>query len=763
MGSGSRKSNIMVVGEAPGEREDDEHRAFVGPAGQLLNSLLGEVGIERDDCYVTNVAKCRPPDNRAPEYSELTTCTSRYLTREIRAVRPSWILLLGNSALRAVTKRSGITKHRGTEYPLWNATCFATFHPAYALRNPKHLPTIQADFRRFAQITRGENATAGPSRVRTVRTKAHLQWLRRELSKAAIISYDIETTGLEEWRPNARIVSISFSWNVGEAYVVPIHHAETPWKDPHAVLRFLKPSLERADARYVAHNGKFDARWLAANGIFVPQGHDTMLSAHMLDENRLKGLKPLSQIILGADGYDVGEEEKRDLYNTPWRKLAVYNGKDTDYTLRLYHTFAGQLREEPRVARVFQKLMMPASNALTQVERRGIWIDPQRLDQRTDTALRNLARIRRVFAKYGGEDVNPNSPQQLGRWLYGDLGFPILETTPTGNPSTREGVLLQHGEHPAIRALMLWRKWAKFESTYLRRWRDDTDHNSRFHANYKLFGTVTGRLSGDFQQVPRDPFIRSIVGAPPGWLFLAADYSQVELRLAAMLAHERSMLRVFATGGDIHLATACELTGKLPGDITSEERKRAKAVNFGFLYGMGWAKFVSYAFESYGVVISDEEAQAFRKRYFDAWPALQSWHDRQRRLVHRYQRVHSAIGRVRHLPDVLSSDSGVAAEAERQAINSPVQSLASDLMLLSLVRLNGVLPPRQAYIVGTIHDEILFQVRESYVEHAAHTIRDVMEDMRPVHRKFGAEITVPIVAEIKIGRHWGEGEVWHRQ
>ena len=759
MGTGPKTADVMIVGEAPGEREDEDHQAFVGPSGQLLRDLLKESGLAPEDCYITNVVKCRPPDNRSPERSEAKACSAAYLAREIAKVRPKWILALGNTALQALAGRSGITKHRGSTFPLGDATVFAAFHPAYALRNPRNLPPLKADVARFARLARGDNENAaGRTKVFIIRSVAQLKFLRRELMKADEISYDIETNRLEEWLPGSMIVSISFTTEPGQAWVVPLHHANTPWKDPDAVLRYLKPCLERPDCKYIAHNGKFDCRWLAQFGVFVPQTHDTMLSAHMLDENRLKSLKALSQIELGADAYDVGSDAKGDLFNFDLKKLCIYNGKDTDYTLRLYHRFRGQLAEEPRIARVFSKLMMPASNALTKVERRGVWLDPERLDKRNRIAHRNIRRIRAYLAEHGAEGVNFNSPQQVARWLFDDLGLPVIEHTKSGGRSTREGVILQLApDAPPVMGLLKYRKWAKFESTYLRPWLEERDANSRFHPGYKLFGTVTGRLSGDFQQVPRDPFIRSIVGAPPGWVFVEADYSQIELRIAAMLARERNMLRAYALGEDLHLKTACETTGLLPGDITPEQRKKAKAVNFGFLYGMGWKKFVTYAFENYGVEVSEPEAKEFRERFFAAYPGLRPWHERQRRVVHRYARVHSPIGRVRHLPDVRSGDDGVVAEAERQAINSPVQSFASDLMLLSLVRLDALLPEREARAVGSIHDAILFEVREDRLDTWLGVIRETMEDLTMVKRKFGADITVPIEVETKAGQHWGEG------
>lgn len=310
-----------------------------------------------------------------------------------------------------------------------------------------------------------------------------------------------------------------------------------------------------------------------------------------------------------------------------------------------------------------------------------------------------------------------------------------------------------------MQAMLKWRKWKKYMTTYFLPWRDFRDGQDRIHPTYKLFGTVTGRLScadPNLQQVPRDPFIRGILGARPGWTLVVADYSQVELRIAAMMANETTMLGQFARGEDIHMLRAMRMTEKVAADVTKEERKAAKPVSFGFLYGMGAPKFVDYARDSYDVHFTPEEAEAVRRGFFNDYPKLLAWHERQRRLARKYRQVQSPIGRIRHLPDILSQDRAVQGEAERQAINSPVQSFASDLMLLALIELHKMMPPQEAVIVGTVHDSILCEVRDDLVPQWTARIKSTMEDMTIVKRKFGTEVTVPIVADIEVGSHWGE-------
>lgn len=766
MGDGKKSAEIMIIGEAPGYREDTTHRAFVGAAGQLLNKMLREFAkLERADCYITNVAKCRPPENRTPTRKEIKVCVEEYLLQEIERVSPKWILTLGNAALQGVIGKSGITKHRGTRFEFPDFTVMPSFHPAAVLRNPRYGTELAADLERFGKMVRGEGG--GPTtKVRIIKTKKHLRWLANKLRTVERFSYDIETNSLQEYRPDSKIVSIAFTWEEGESAFVPIHHKSTPWKTPQQVLDFLAPVIAESPAKKAAHNGKFDARWMSRFGLPVKQDFDTMLAAHMLDENRAKGLKPLSQLFLGADAYDLGDELK-DAENVSLGRLAAYNGKDTDYTFRLAKTFKKELAQEPRIARVFSHLMMPASNALVDIERRGIQVDWSRWVERNAKTQANIARLedymKKQYVKKSKRDtINFNSPVQVGAWLFGDMDLPILEETKTGNPSTREAVLLQLArEHKVAAVLLKYRKWKKYLTTYLRPWAGWADESFRLHPTYKLFGTVTGRLSctdPNLQQVPRETFIRGILGAKEGHVFIEADYSQVELRIAAMLAHEKRMLRMFAEGADIHMNTAVEVTGKTPEQVEKEERKRAKAVNFGFLYGMGAEKFVVYARDNYGVDVSLADAEKFRNRFFKAYPALTPWHERQKRLAHRYKRVSSPIGRVRHLPDIDSRDKGVRGEAERQAINSPVQSLASDFTLLSMILLSeyGI------DILGLIHDALIFEVREDRVDETLPIIKETMENvlMERLQELFELEVTVPIEVELKVGSHWSEGEVW---
>jgi DNA polymerase-1 len=287
-----------------------------------------------------------------------------------------------------------------------------------------------------------------------------------------------------------------------------------------------------------------------------------MLAAHLLDENRPKNLGFLSQALLGADVYKGMVDTKPEkILNVPLRDLSLYNAYDVCYTHQIYYKLREELKEQPRLARLFVKLLMPASSVIQQVEAAGVYVNPERLWDRMRELEGMISEQKAILGEFNRDhkEFNYNSTQQLGRWLFsgnkkGGLGLDPLETTKTGRPSTREAVLLHYTDHPAVRALLRYRtlelKWMR---TYLGPWSLRLDAKSRLHTFYKLFGTVTGRLSGDLQQVPRDPFIRSVIGAPPGWSFIQADFSQIELRIAAHIADESRMKRAFLTGEDLHL------------------------------------------------------------------------------------------------------------------------------------------------------------------------------------------------------------------
>lgn len=795
VGFGHSKADVMVVSLRPNSTAYQN----------MIEQALTKAGITPDRCFFTSVVKCRNWDLEARK-TELKAC-QYYLDQELELVKPKWVLAFGNEPLQVLGGNSGISKHRGRVIDKGSYKLIATVSPAAVKRNPGQQTGWEADIQFFAAQVLGRSATLEVPKMHLVNTKDRLRRLASALNTADLVSYDIETTGLDEWQPDAAIVSMAFTIVHGDdlsVWVLPLYHPESPFERAwQGVLKYLAKPFERVPKK-VAHNGKFDARWLRQFGIQADVTFDTIYAASLLNENRTKGLKPLCRMILGVPPWEIST---KNLLETPLRKVLKYNGLDTYYCYHLYLVLREELLEQPRLVRIFQKLMMPAANDLIDVERRGVWCDPEKLATAVKVAFDMRDEIDRQLMEFVPDPTSPgsslwansdspwptnskNKPVEVNFnasnfakwWLFDHLGLPVLkrgkekEDGTPGLPSMAEDIMIELKalNHPVIPLLMERSKWQKYCSTYVARYQEVSDEQSRVHTTFKLHGTVTGRLSSgkedeekitarrdrgsgvNIQQVPRDPFIRGLFGAPPGWSFVEADFGQVEFRLAAFISRDRTAIGFLQQGVDVHLEMAARMTGKPSSRVTKDERKNAKPVNFGFLYGMGWKKFIHTAKTKYYVDFSEEEARAARRTFFEMYPDFIKWHARQRRLAHQFGRVESPLGRVRHLPDIYSGDPDVVAEAERQAINSPVQSMASDMNLFSMILINREFRRRglRAYVLGTVHDAINFEIHNDDLAEALPIIKYTMENL-PLKKVFGLVVDVPIISDLKVGSHWG--------
>jgi uracil-DNA glycosylase family 4 len=765
-------ARLMVVTKFPAQR-------------QKIKELLRSVGIT-EMFYLTSAIKCRTWTLQ-PSKKDIKTCRENYLDQEIERLDPEWILTFGNEALLAVTGHSGIMKHRGKVYPVKGrrAQSLGTLSPAMVDIQPGYEKGFRGDLRLFSTLVRGVTAEQYPKvPYRRVRVEADVLQLCDALEAAHGVSVDIESNGFDEWKPESKMVSIAFSlWSkeatdVEQVWSVPLFHPESyferTWK---FILQTIGGFLVRVPVR-VAHNGKFDGRWLIEFGVPISFTFDTMLAAHLLDENRSKSLESLSREELTIPTWKIST---KDLINTPLVKVLKYNAQDTIYTGRLYFQLRREMKRYPNIARIFMKLMMPASNLFMEVERKGVWVDREKLHENWAIVRRELMRIDSALLKYVPDsipyEVNFNPSHFLRWWLFDYLELPILvRSIKTGNPSLAEAVMFQlKPHHPVIPLLLERTKWVKYNSSFFSAYDELMDVNDRIHTTFKLSGTVTGRLSSgkadadkvqarpqrgvNLQQVPRDRFVRGVIGSAPGCSFVSADYSQVEFRLGAMLAKEEAVLHLYATGQDVHLIMAQRLTSKPADQILKEERKRAKWVNFGFLYGMGWATFIDTVWRGYQIKIAEEEAKLARRTFFQTFPRFLTWHEEQRKFAREHGYVASLLGRVRHLPNIRSNSKTIRAEAERQSINSPVQSLASDLTLFSTLLVSEEFKRRNmaSRVIGTVHDEAVYEIPNRELPAALPLIHHTMENL-PLQRTFGVKLTVPIVANVKCSRHWDTDE-----
>lgn len=799
MGFGPRDADVMVVSKMENSRTWQRE----------LEQELEELGLGTDRVYWAHALKCRTFEQDASNH-DVKQCAT-YLHQEIQLFKPKYILCLGNEALLAVTGKSGINKYRGRviEDPTgWSA--ISTISPAAVKRSPRMRPGYLADLRLFVNKVMGvANGIPEPNYI-VADTKDKLKNLKKLLAMAEEIYYDVETTGYY-WQAEGRIISLAGTCIVqtdkGErifTFALPLYHPESVWKNKHrSVLKFIAPELAMIP-KVDAHNGSYDQKWMKTYGVHMHFTFDTLLGVHLLNENVQKGLKPQAQARLGVEPWGI---DTKDLLNTPLDQVLRYNVLDTWYGYHVKKQVKKELTQQPRLARIFAKLTMPAQREFIPTEMRGMWLDVPRLKKRLPEAEKKLKAIEDKILAEAGLEGEPGSVEgwpiqkvyktkppkyyapnfnasKFARWmLFDHLGLDIIErgkdkpNGDPGDPSMAEAVLLRLKEDHPVVPLMLERvSWQKTISSFFRPYLELYDENHRVHTNFKLFGTVTGRTSSgkdelekvtarkgkimgfNAQQVPRDPFVRGVWGAPPGWTWVEADQSQIELRLAAFLSRDPNMLALYKMGADIHKATASSVLGILESEVTKEDRKKAKAVNFGFVYGMGWRKFIETAFVKYGLIFTEEQARAIREAYFRQFPGLQPWHAKQRRLVREYGRVQSPIGRIRHLPDIYSPDESVQAEAERQAINSPVQSFGSDILLLAMIEINKTFRALKlpAFCVGTVHDAVNYEVRNDAVADALPIIKDTMQDVGTLKRKFGVHLDVPLIADLKVGTHWGD-------
>ena len=594
------------------------------------------------------------------------------------------------------------------------------------------------------------------------------------ISDTRVISHDTETSGLDPFAPGSWLTSIGFGTGK-QMWCIPFEHQESRIKGKYQIQKSWLKKIKRAikGKVIVAHGGKFDAKWVRhLYGLDFRPTFDTLLAHYNLDENSPHDLEYLATKYFGAPKYDIPLKEKHGFGDL--KDHCEYLGFDLHWTRKLYFKFRKELKKDRLTYTLFKKLTMPVSHMFTDVELHGVYIDPSKLDdaqayweERANKALKYLNKKfpsdnswKDKKTKNILHGINWNSPDQVAEVLFGRLKLKPLDTTGTGKPSTSESVL-KRLNHKAADTILEYREATKNLGTFIESWRGKCYDGNRIHCSFLVHGTVTGRPScrePNLQQTPRDPRIRSLVTAPEGWTLLEVDYSQVELRVLAELSQDPTLVYSYLINEDVHSKTVTTIFGIL--NPTSDERKKGKAINFGFMYGMMPPKFIIYARDNYGVDFTLPEARKVRKGYFQLYGGLPDWHRHQKAMANRHGYVRNMIGRKRRLPDAMKKSEGdydyKKAEAERQAINSPVQSLASDFNLMSAVELHKKVPKEYFRIVGTIHDAILMEVRNDKVIEVAREIKKTMENPSLL-KELNVDFKTPLISELKQGP-WSLGK-----
>jgi len=752
----------MIIGEAPGFREDEIGKPFAGKAGKVLDKQLSDIGLSREDVYITNVVKCRPPENRKPTSTEMKACRE-YLDKELQEVNPKNVFLLGAMALKAFTRKAKITRMRGKRIEHEGRILMPGFHPAAILHDPGKTKALEQDFQAFKRLLDGEEEQESKFEWKMITRTSFNQFLV-ELMESDEVAYDIETSRLEPFFEDSFVRMISFALPSGRTWLLPLETEHGPHNGDRTtqrtILARILAVIEEYEIKGIAQNGKFESQWLQEiYGLKFPLDFDTMLASHVLDENSDHDLEYQARTHLGVSTWDIELKLKQgfDITITEFLRVAEYCGKDSHYTLRLKSAYMSHFRKDPVLRRLFFKLVMPVARVYQDTEMRGFTINLKAMNSLRKEFTRKRERLLKRLNDLAGGEVNWNSPAQVAEVIFGKLELKPVEETAGGKPSTAESTLLRlRDKHPLPAILLDYRGVEKNLNTYINGL-VPLMVGDKLYISTKLHGTVTGRFSSRLHQIPRESSIRSIFTAPKGWRFFQADYGQIELRIAAMYSGDQRMKMIFQTGGDIHSTTASEVLGVPVEDLTKEQRKKAKPINFGFVYGMGWYKFIIYARDNYGVTVTPKESKAYRRRFFELFNGLPAWHERQRRIVNRQGFVESPTGRRRRLPGALSNEDDIRSEAERQAINSPVQGFGSgDLKAMGMIEIHEKMNPEELQLLGEVHDSILGIVREDKLE-LLHRLKCIMESPKLL-KDFEINMTVPIVVDIEIG-DWGAGRI----
>ncbi|MFA6909280.1 MAG: DNA polymerase I [Patescibacteria group bacterium] len=601
-----------------------------------------------------------------------------------------------------------------------------------------------------------EIPTGGDETYELVNTVKDFDLFYKKLKDQQEFVFDTETTSLEPI--DAKLLGISFSWKAGEAYYVGV-----PILEEKAVLDKLKSVLEDPDVKKIGHNMKYDIAVLRQVGIHVnPVSFDTMIASYLLNPGTRQ--HNLDSLAFQEFGYQmvpitalIGVGKKQiSMDAVPQDKLSWYSCEDADYTFRLYERLSKELRKENQVG-LFDSIELPLVNVLTDMELAGIKIDSPFLNKLGVKLLARLAELTAEIYTHAGKEFNINSPVQLKEILFEDLQVGVdmkIKRTKTGLSTAASELEKLIGEHPIIEPLMEYRELSKLQSTYVEALpRLVNKKTGRVHTSYNQTVAATGRLSSSDPNLQNIP-IRSDLGAEirkafiaeRGMRLISADYSQIELRVVASLANDEKMIGSFRKGEDIHKRTAADVYEIPLEDVTKEQRYAAKEVNFGVLYGMGAMGLAARK------GITRQHAKEFIEKYFTVHHWIKEYIETTKALAHKLGYVETLLGRKRYLPEINSSMPQVRSQAERMAVNMPVQGTAADIMKMAMItvhnKLHSVSP--KSRLLLQVHDELVLEVPESDVKKVAKFVRDTMNTVY--------KLKVPIETEVSVGMNWGDME-----
>jgi DNA polymerase-1 len=589
---------------------------------------------------------------------------------------------------------------------------------------------------------------------------AFTEWLDK-LSKAELFAFDTETTSLDYMQ--AEIVGVSFAIEAGHAAYVPLAHRYTGAPDQldrKSVLNALKPLLQNERLAKVGHHLKYDAHVLQHYDIAMAgMKFDSMLESYVLNSTVTRhDMDSVAKRYLGVDTIhyeDVAGKGAKQIGfdQVEIARAAEYSAEDADVTLQLHQTLWPQLQAIPTLKSVYETIEQPLVPVLLRMEHLGVLIDGNLLRKQSGELAKRMSEVEAECHRVAGQPFNVDSPKQLQEVLFGKLGIPALRKTPTGQPSTAEDVLEElAAQYELPKLIMEYRGLTKLKSTYTDKLPLQVNAKTgRVHTSYHQAVAATGRLSSQDPNLQNIPIrssegrrIRQAFIAPPGYRLLAADYSQIELRIMAHLSGDQSLLKAFAEDRDIHQATAAEVLGVPLDSVTSEQRRSAKAINFGLIYGMS----------AFGLGrqlgIGRNDAQKYVDLYFERYPGVKRYMDETRLQAREQGYVETVFGRRLYLQDIGSRNAALRQYAERSAINAPMQGTAADIIKRAMIEVDAWLQKSQidARLIMQVHDELVLEVRVAAIDEVTTKIRE--------HMSRAAELRVPLKVDIGVGDNWDE-------
>jgi DNA polymerase I len=591
-----------------------------------------------------------------------------------------------------------------------------------------------------------------------VLTEEQLNAWALRLEGAELAALDTETTNIDPFR--AELVGLSFCVERACAAYIPVGHryAGAPEQLPlELVLARLKPWLESADRAKVGQNIKYDMHVFANHGIgLAGVQHDTLLQSYVLESHRSHDMDNLAERHLNLRTTTYDEVTGKGAKRIPFEQVSVdtaaeYAAEDADITLRLHRAMCPQVEGDEKLCRIYREIEMPLTHVLWRMERNGVLLDVGRLAELSREFGAKMFEIEAKAHGQAGQPFNLNSPRQIQEILFERHKLPVTKKTPSGTPSTDEDVLAQLAlDHPLPKLILDYRALAKLKSTYTDKLAEMIHPASgRVHTCYAQAVAVTGRLASSDPNLQNIPIrtsegrrIREAFIAAPGSRIVSADYSQIELRIMAHISGDESLLQAFAAGEDIHRATAGEIFGIAPAQLSSEQRRYAKAINFGLIYGMsafGLARQLN---------IERSAAQQYMDRYFARYPGVAQYMQRTREAARRQGYVETVFGRRLWLQEIRSGSPMRRQAAERAAINAPMQGTAADLIKMAMIRVHDWMTREalRAKLIMQVHDELVFEVPEDELEQVTGELPQLMTGV--------AELAVPLVVEVGVGADW---------